>query len=103
MYEQQEFPKFASKTNNAVEQVTIKTNAGIKIRVDAIGIDKKTGNVVINEFKSSQTARLTPNQEKGFPQLEQGGGVVVGQGKGIFTGGYEIPPGTKVEIIRPTN
>ena len=74
---------------------------GTKIRVDAIGVDKNTGNVVINEFKSSQTAPLTPNQKVGFPQLEAGGGTVVGNGKGIFTGGFEVPAGTKVEIIRP--
>ncbi|MEG0345952.1 MAG: hypothetical protein RR435_06725 [Erysipelotrichaceae bacterium] len=100
-YEQQEFLKFANNANDAVEQITIKTPDGTKIRVDAIGIDKNTGNVVINEFKSSQTAPLTPNQKICFPQLEAGGGKVVGNGKGIFKGGFEIPAGTKVEIIRP--
>lgn len=29
------------------------------------------------------------------------GGTVVGKGKGIFTGGYQIPEGTEVKIIRP--
>lgn len=100
-YEQQEFSKFANNTNEAVEQITIKTSEGTKIRVDAIGVDPNTGNVVINEFKSSQTAPLTPNQKVGFPQLETGGGTVVGKGKGIFTKGFEIPAGTKVEVIRP--
>jgi len=100
-YEQQEFSKFANKADEAVEQVTIKTTDGTKVRVDAIGIDKNSGNVVINEFKSSPTAPLTKNQKIGFPQLESDGGTVVGKGKGIFTGGYEIPAGTKVEIIRP--
>jgi hypothetical protein len=100
-FEQQEFPKFSEKTTNAVEQITIKTNDGTKIRVDAIGLDKTDGSVVINEFKSSSTAPLTPNQKIGYPQLEVNGGTVVGQGKGIFTGDYEIPPGTKVEIVRP--
>lgn len=57
--------------------------------------------MVINEFKSSPSAPLTPNQKIGFPQLESGGGTVAGKGKGIFTGGYEIPAGTKVEIVRP--
>lgn len=57
--------------------------------------------MVINEFKSSSTAPLTKNQKVGFPQLELGGGTVVGKGKGVFTEGYEIPAGTKVEIIRP--
>ncbi|MDD5936938.1 MAG: hypothetical protein PUC65_15480 [Clostridiales bacterium] len=52
------------------------------------------------KVKSSQNAPLTPNQTKGFPDLEIGGGTVVGKGKGVFTGGYTIPAGTKVEIVR---
>jgi len=68
--------------------------------VDAIGVDKNTGNVVINEYKYSSTAPLTKNQKVGFPQLESGGETVVGKGKGIFKGGYRIPKGTKVEIVR---
>lgn len=101
LFEQQEFPKFAERTTDAVEQITIKTADGTKVRVDAIGLDKTTGEIVINEFKSSQTAPLTKNQAIGFPELESSGGMVVGKGKGIFTGGYEILPGTKVEIVRP--
>lgn len=55
---------------------------------------------MINEFKSSNTAPLTPNQKIGFPNLKLNGGQVVGKGKRVFTGGVEIPPVT-VEIIRP--
>jgi len=36
--------------------VTIKTIAGTEVRVDVIGIGKKSGNVAINEYKSSATA-----------------------------------------------
>lgn len=57
------------------------------------------GNVVINEYKSSLTAPLTDNQKIAFPEISESGATVVG--KGIFTGGYQIPPGTKVTIIRP--
>ena len=99
-FEEAKMSEFSSGVNNAVEQITIKTNQGTKIRVDAMGTDKNTGNVIINEFKSSATAPLTKNQIKGFPELQKSGGVVVGKGKGIFTGGYQVPP-TKVEIIRP--
>ena len=59
------------------------------------------GNVVINEYKSSLTAPLTDNQKIAFPEISESGATVVGKGKGIFTGGYQIPPGTKVTIIRP--
>lgn len=41
---------FVDKANSAEEQITIKTRAGTKIRVDAIGIDKDTGNVVIDNM-----------------------------------------------------
>ena len=99
-YEQQEFAKFSSQNSNAVEQITIKTESGVKTRVDAIGIDSN-GNVVINEFKSSATAPLTNNQKIAFPEIMESGGVVVGQGKGIFKGGYRIPAGTSVKVIRP--
>ena len=99
-FEQQEFPNFSRNNTNAEEQITIKTSSGTKTRVDAIGLGEN-GNVVINEFKSSSTAPLTPNQKIAFPELFSGGGTVVGKGKGIFTGGYQIPSGTEVKVIRP--
>ena len=39
VFEQQEFAKFSSKNNNAVEQITVKTSSGVRTRVDAIGLD----------------------------------------------------------------
>ena len=100
VFEQQEFAKFSSVNSNAVEQITIKTNSGVRTRVDAIGIDSD-GNVVISEFKSSATAPFTNNQKIAFPEIYESGGVVVGKGKGIFTGGYQIPAGTQVNVVRP--
>jgi len=99
-FEQQEFAKFKSQNKNAVEQITVKTSSGVRTRVDAIGLDAN-GNVVINEYKSSLTAPLTDNQKIAFPEIFESGATVVGNGKGIFSGGYQIPPGTKVTIIRP--
>ena len=100
-YEQQEYEKFKTKFKNAESQVTIKSSSGIKIRVDAIGLDDD-GNVVIYEFKSSSTAPLTKNQKAAFPQIKASGGVVVGKGKGIFNNGYKIPPGeNRIKVIRP--
>ena len=100
LYEQKEFRKFSKKYSNAVQQITIKTNSNERTRVDAIGTDKN-GQVIIYEFKSSKTAPLTRNQEKAFTEIKQSGGEVVGKGKGIFTGGYQIPKGTEVKEIRP--
>ncbi len=100
LFENQEFTKFSNKYNNAAEQITIKTPSGTKTRVDAIGLDE-TGNVAINEFKSSATAPLTKNQKIAFPEIFNSGGTVVGKGKGVFTGGYKISVGTETKIIRP--
>lgn len=99
-YEKNEFKKFSSENPNAESQITIKTDKGVKTRVDAIGTDSK-GNILIQEYKSSKTAPLSTNQGKAFPQIKGSGGVVVGKGKGDFTGGVKIPPGTEVTVIRP--
>ena len=100
-FEQQEFSKFCKAVDYAEEQITAITNKGTKVRFDAIGIDKRTGEIIINEYKSSATAGLTKNQRTGFPELYQDGGIVVGKGKGKFKGGTNIQKGTKVGIIRP--
>ena len=100
VFEQQEFANFSQNCSDAVEQITIKTPSGVKTRVDAIGLDTN-GNVVIQEYKSSLAAPLTNNQARAFPEIFESGGVVVGKGKGIFTGGYQIPAGTEVTIVRP--
>lgn len=60
----------------------------------------KLGNIVCVECKSSPVAPLTPNQKKGFPELEKGGGTVIGKGHPGFEEGARIPP-TKVDIVRP--
>lgn len=91
---------FSQNCSDAVEQMTIKTSSGVKTRVDAIGLDTN-GNVVIQEYKSSLTAPLTNNQARAFQEIFENGGVVVGNGKGIFTRGYQIPAGTEVKIVRP--
>ena len=86
---------------NVVESVTgnIEDQSGSK--ADVLAQNRANGNVVINEYKSSLTAPLTSNQKIAFPEIFESGATVVGKGKGIFSGGYQIPPGTKVTIIRP--
>ena len=100
-FEQKNFSVFSGQFSYAEEQVTLRTKQGTRIRVDAIGIEKETDRIVIYEYKSSASARLTKNQKQGFPQLYLDGGVIAGKGKGYFHGGLKIPSGTKVRIIRP--
>ncbi|MFV0393153.1 MAG: hypothetical protein ACK5LC_01970 [Coprobacillaceae bacterium] len=101
-FELEKLDEFKKVATEVQEQITIVTNDGTKIVVDAIGYDKSTGALVIQEYKSSATAPFTDNQIAGFPELTANGGVIVGAGKGdIFVGGFPIPPGTEITIIRP--
>ena len=91
----------ASQTQiGVVEQLTVKTESGVKTRIDVAGTDTATGATKLTEAKSSATARLTKNQAAAFPEIEKTGATVVGQGKPGFPGGSSIPP-TKVEVVRP--
>jgi hypothetical protein len=69
------------------------------VRLDRLGKDRMTGDIVLSDMKASKTARLTPNQEIAYPELETHGGIVVGKGKSPYMGGTKIPP-TRVTIVR---
>ncbi|CAE6958473.1 hemagglutinin repeat-containing protein [Paraburkholderia domus] len=83
------------------QQVTVKVGDGTRTRIDIMTRDDN-GTIACVECKSSDTAPLTPNQTKAFPQIESEGGVIVGKGKPGFPGGTVIPP-TKVNIVRPSS
>jgi filamentous hemagglutinin len=98
-FEKQVMENIQKTHSEVVQQVTVKTESGIKTRIDIIGRDTD-GNIVCTECKASQSAPLTKNQAAAFPEIEKSGAVVVGDGKPGFPGGTQIPP-TKVDIIRP--
>jgi len=105
-FEDTQFKAFAAKYSDAQTQVTIKVKmpdgSTLNTRVDAIGYDGG-GNLVIREFKASDTAPLTKNQLATFdPLILNNGGVVTGKGKGLFPGGFVIPP-IDIVVIRPSN
>ena len=89
-YEKEKYAEFSKVHSHSAEQVTIRTASGTKIRVDAIGYDAE-GKLIIQEFKSSQSAGFTKKQKKAFPELAKTGGIVVGREKGKFKGGDVIP------------
>jgi hypothetical protein len=99
-FEQALKPVLESKQPGVVEQLTVKTESGVKTRLDFAG--KESGNVALTEAKGSATARLTTKQAKAFPEIEKTGCTVCGKGKPGFPGGTKIPP-TKVKIIRPSD
>lgn len=100
VFEEQRFAKFKAK--NKVREITVRPNgAEHSIRVDAMGVGKN-GKIIVQEYKSGMTGGFRKTQEEGYKLLYENGGVIRGAGKGsVFSGGTIIPPGTKVEIIRP--
>ena len=105
-YELERLEDFKKIATDVEEQITIDVEAPdgeiVRTRVDAMGYDKETGQLLIQEYKSSATAPLTQNQKKAFQLIKDGATAhVVGKGKGIFKGGFEIPPGTEIPVFRP--
>jgi RHS repeat-associated protein len=85
--------------SKVAEQVTLKTESGVKTKMDVVST-KPSGEVRLQEAKSSAEAPLTKNQKIAHPEIEKSGATVVGKGKPDYPGGTKIPP-TKVEVVRP--
>ncbi|MGE7955373.1 S-type pyocin domain-containing protein [Pseudomonas sp. NPDC089530] len=98
-FEDLSYEEFSNSKPESVREVTVKTNGGVRTRIDMMGRDAD-GKISCVECKSSQTAPLTRNQKLGFPEIEKTGATVVGKGKPSFPAGTIIPP-TRVEILRP--
>ncbi len=98
-FERQVMEQLQQTQSGVVQQVTVKTQSGVRTRIDLMGRDEN-GNIVCTECKASATAPLTKNQTVGFPEIQQSGAVVVGNGKPGFPRGTQIPP-TTVNIVRP--
>jgi filamentous hemagglutinin len=98
-FEKLKVDEFKKNKTDVVEQVTVETNSGNRAVIYIMTKDSN-GKIGCHECKSSATAPLTKGQTKSYPEIENGGAIVVGKGKPGFEGGTLIPP-TKVEIIRP--
>jgi hypothetical protein len=99
-FEKEVAEKLSQTQANVVQQVTVKTRSGVRTRLDIVGLDAESGSTILTEAKSSAKAPLTKNQRAAFPEIQQSGATVLGQGKPGVPGGTEIPP-TNVNIIRP--
>ncbi|BFH17417.1 HINT domain-containing protein [Paenibacillus melissococcoides] len=80
-FEKEVVNKISSNPNNTNvrQQITVKTESGVKTRIDIVSTNKQTGQINCVECKASPT--------------------VVGKGKAPYTRGTKIPP-TKVHIER---
>ncbi|WP_180698746.1 S-type pyocin domain-containing protein [Pseudomonas crudilactis] len=98
-FEEEAYSGFSEEMEESGQQVTIKTESGTRTRLDMIGRDAN-GDIACVECKASETAPLTRNQKRAFPEIEQSGGRIMGKGNPGFPGGTQIPP-IRVEILRP--
>jgi hypothetical protein len=98
-FEEKSYGEYSKTKPEAAREVTVKTDSGVKTRIDMMGRDTD-GEISCVECKSSDTAPLTKNQKAAFPEIEKSGATIVGKGKPGFPGGSRIPP-TRVEILRP--
>ena len=102
-FEADSFQKFKKKYNSAQTQVevefTLDNGKKVTLKLDAVGFDDK-GKIVIQEYKSSETAGFTENQldiyHRNRDILITDGVVKNGDGSLKI-----IPKGTKVTVIRP--
>lgn len=98
-FEDDSYGEYSKTKPEAAREITVKTDSGVKTRIDMMGRDTD-GEISCIECKSSDTAPLTKNQKAAFPEIEKTGATIVGKGKPGFPGGTKIPP-TRVEILRP--
>ena len=92
------------KDSTIAREVTIYSSDGtIRMRADAIVRNAK-GEYTIYEFKSSENAPLTTNQEKTFLDIFRGGDAKIAGKNGIngFGKNAVIPGGSKINIVRPS-
>jgi RHS repeat-associated protein len=70
-----------------------------QVRADNLG--RQATAIRLTDAKATGTAPFTPNQTRGYPLIEQYGGVVVGsKGGALYPAGTVIPP-TKIDVYRP--
>ena len=82
--------KITVETRNAAGEVQ-------RIQLKAVGIDE-TGKIRIQDYTTAKGG-LSIKRQDSLDNLSKYGGTVVGEGKGHFTGGTKIEPGTRIEII----
>ena len=82
--------KITVETRNAAGEVQ-------RIQLKAVGIDE-TGKIRIQDYTTAKDG-LSIKRQDILDNLSKYGGTIVGEGKGRFTGGTKIEPGTRIEII----
>ncbi|WP_158085976.1 hypothetical protein [Streptococcus oralis] len=82
--------KITVETRNAAGEIQ-------RIQLKAVGVDE-TGKIRIQDYTTAKDG-LSIKRQDILDNLSKYGGTIVGEGKGRFTGGTKIEPGTRIEII----
>lgn len=93
--------EFKTNLNDVETKITVETRNAVgeiqRIQLKAVGIDE-TGKIRIQDYTTAKDG-LSIKRQDILDNLSKYGGTIVGEGKGRFTGGTKIEPGTRIEII----
>ena len=92
----EEFKQLAKNVENRITIATTLDGQVKKVQVDAIGFDSN-GKIRIQDYTAS--SNISSKRQAILDNISQNGGVIVGKGKGYFTGGTKVEPGTRIDII----
>ncbi len=92
---------FKSNLKDVETKITVETRNAAgeiqRIQLKAVGVDE-TGKIRIQDYTTAKDG-LSVKRQDILDNLSKYGGTIVGEGKGRFTGGTKIEPGTRIEII----
>ena len=92
---------FKTNFKDVETRITVETRNAAgeiqRIQLKAVGVDE-TGKIRIQDYTTAKDG-LSVKRQDILDNLSKYGGTIVGEGKGRFTGGTKIEPGTRIEII----
>ena len=95
------FGDFKTNFQDVETRITVETRNAAgeiqRIQLKAVGVEE-TGKIRIQDYTTAKDG-LSIKRQDSLDNLSKYGGTVVGEGKGRFTGGTKIEPGTRIEII----
>ena len=92
---------FKTNFKDVETRITVETRNAAgeiqRIQLKAVGVDE-TGKIRIQDYTTAKDGLSIKRQEI-LDNLSKYGGTIVGEGKGRFTGGTKIEPGTRIDVI----
>jgi len=97
---------FKTNFKDVETRITVETRNAAgeiqRIQLKAVGVDK-TGKIRIQDYTTAKDG-LSIKRQDILDNLSKYGCTIVGEGKGRFTGGTKIEPGTRIDVIsKPTD